>query len=38
MMPQVGDEVLVGFEDGDLHKPYVLGALWNGKDKHQGST
>jgi phage protein D len=33
MLPQVGDEVLIGFEGGDPHKPYVLGALWNGKDK-----
>jgi phage protein D len=32
MMPLVGDEVLVGFEGGDTHKPYVLGTLWNGKD------
>ena len=33
MMPVVGDEVLVAFEHGDVHKPYVLGSLWNGKDK-----
>ena len=33
MLPQVGDEVLVGFEGGNPHKPYVLGAFWNGQDK-----
>ena len=27
------DEVLVAFEHGSLEHPYVLGALWNGKDK-----
>jgi phage protein D len=32
MVPQVGDEVLVGFEQGDVRFPYVLGSLWNGKD------
>ena len=30
MMPQVGDEVVIGFEHDDVHKPYVLGSLWNG--------
>jgi uncharacterized protein involved in type VI secretion and phage assembly len=32
-MPEVDDEVLVGFEHGDIHRPYVLGGLYNGKDK-----
>ncbi|MDS0301123.1 phage baseplate assembly protein V [Halogeometricum sp. S1BR25-6] len=32
-LPEVDDEVLVAFEDGDIHYPYVLGALWNGRDK-----
>jgi uncharacterized protein involved in type VI secretion and phage assembly len=32
-LPEVNDEVLVVFEYGDLRFPYVLGALWNGKDK-----
>ncbi len=32
MIPEVGDEVLVAFEREDLRFPYVLGALWNGKE------
>ena len=24
---------MIGFEHGDIHQPYVLGGLWNGKDK-----
>jgi len=33
LIPEVGDEVVVGFERGDLRFPYVLGALWNGNAK-----
>jgi phage protein D len=32
-VPEVDDEVLVAFEHGDVSRPYVLGALWNGKDR-----
>lgn len=32
-IPEVEDEVLVAFERGDLRFPYILGSLWNGKDK-----
>lgn len=31
-LPEVNDEVLVGFEQGDMQYPYILGGLWNGKD------
>jgi uncharacterized protein involved in type VI secretion and phage assembly len=32
-MPEVNDEVLVAFEFGDVRRPIVVGALYNGKDK-----
>ena len=32
-IPEVDDEVLVMFEHGDMNRPVVVGALWNGKDK-----
>jgi phage protein D len=33
MLPVVNEEVIVGFEQGDTRRPYVLGSLFNGKDK-----
>ncbi|MFD4113975.1 VgrG-related protein [Streptomyces niveus] len=35
-IPEVGDEVLVGFEHGHLDRPYVLAGLYNGKDRPGG--
>lgn len=31
-MPEVGDEVVVGFELGNLDRPVILGALWSDVD------
>ena len=31
--PEAGDEVLIGFEHGDPHLPYVLGGLWSDKNE-----
>lgn len=38
IVPEVGDEVLVGFEQGDFDHPYVLGGLYNGKDAPASSS
>ncbi len=32
-IPEVDDEVLLMFEHGDIGRPIIIGALWNGKDK-----
>src|SRR5450432_827195 len=35
-LPEVGDEVVLGFEEGDPERPYVVGSVWNGKDVPPG--
>lgn len=30
-LPEVGDEVMVGFERGDMSHPYIMGSVWNGQ-------
>lgn len=36
IIPEVGDEVLVMFERGDISSPFIVGSVWNGKDKVPG--
>jgi uncharacterized protein involved in type VI secretion and phage assembly len=38
LLPEVDDEVLVAFEHGSVEFPFVLGSLWNGKDKPPGKN
>jgi phage protein D len=39
-VPEVDDEVLVAFEHGDVNRPYIMGVVWNNKDRppkpHEG--
>ena len=30
--PNVGDIVAIAYENGDIHRPFVIGCLWVGKD------
>ena len=31
-LPEINDEVIVGFEGGDARRPVILGGVYNGKD------
>jgi len=31
MLPEVDSQVVVGFEAGELRRPYIVGACWNGQ-------
>ncbi len=37
-IPEVGDQVMVGFEHGDPHRPFVMGSLFHGKNGKGGDT
>ena len=37
-VPNINDEVLVAFEQGDLRRPIVIGGLWNGSNKPWGNN
>jgi uncharacterized protein involved in type VI secretion and phage assembly len=32
ILPEVGSQVLVAFEAGNVRRPYIIGAAWNGKE------
>jgi len=32
ILPEVGSQVVVGFEAGDLRRPYIVGSCWNGQE------
>lgn len=33
MLPSVDTQVVVAFEAGELRRPYIIGAAWNGKER-----
>lgn len=32
ILPEVGSQVVVAFEAGELRRPYIVGACWNGRE------
>lgn len=32
ILPAAGTEVIVGFEAGSIDRPYIVGAVWNGRE------
>ncbi|MCE5347242.1 MAG: type VI secretion system tip protein VgrG [Bacteroidales bacterium] len=36
-IPEIGDEVLVGFEGGNAEKPFIIGSMYHGKNKPKTS-
>ncbi|MFA5625086.1 MAG: phage baseplate assembly protein V [Bradymonadales bacterium] len=32
-LPEIDDEVMVIFEEGDFERPVIVGSLWNGENK-----
>ena len=37
-IPEVGDQVMVGFEFGDPNRPYVMGSMFDGKTGSGGDS
>jgi type VI secretion system secreted protein VgrG len=37
-IPEIGEEVLVAFENGNAEKPFVLGAMYNGNESSSYHT
>lgn len=33
IIPEIGEEVMVGFENGNAEKPYIIGTLYHGEQK-----